>query len=70
MLPNPKKTVIEYMNNIIFSFLWNKKPSKLKQTTVIKQYEDGGLRMVNIMAFMEAVKLTWIRRLLSTDCKW
>ena len=26
--------------------------------------------MVNIAAFMEAVKLTWIRRLLTVDCKW
>ena len=26
--------------------------------------------MVNIMAFMEALKLTWIRRLLTEDCKW
>ena len=58
------------MIKIIYSFLWNKKPSKLKQTTVIKQYEEGGLKMVNLIAFMESVKLTWIRRLLVEDCKW
>ena len=70
MLPNPDKNIIDYMNKIIFSFLWNKKPSKLKQTTVIKQYGEGGLKMINIRAFMEALKLTWVRRLLTVDCKW
>ena len=68
MLPNPDKNIIDYMNKIIFSFLWNKKPSKLKQTTVIKQY--GRLKLINIRAFMEALKLMLVRRLLTVDCKW
>ena len=25
MIPNPDKNIIDYMNKIIFSFLWNKK---------------------------------------------
>ena len=70
MLPNPDKHINDYMNKIIFSFLWNKKPSKLKQTTVIKQYGECGPKMINIRAFMEALKLTWVRRLLTVDCKW
>ena len=70
MLPNPDKNTIDYINRILFSFLWNNKPSKIKQTTIIKQYEDGGLKMLNVMAFMEALKLAWIRRLLTEDCKW
>ena len=70
MLPNPDKNTIDYINRVLFSFLWNNKPSKIKQTTIIKQYEDVGLKMVNIKAFMEALKLTWIRRLLTEDCKW
>ena len=30
MLPNPDLKIIDYMNTVIFSFLWNKKSSKLK----------------------------------------
>ena len=26
--------------------------------------------MINLMAFIEALKSTWIRRLLISDCKW
>ena len=55
---------------LCFLFLWNKKPSKIKQATVIKQYGEGGLKMINIMAFIEALKSTWIRQLLITDNKW
>ena len=70
MLPNPDKNIIDYMNKIIFSFLWNKKPSKLKQTTVIKQFGEGRLKLINIRAFMEALKLTLVRRLLTVDCRF
>ena len=70
MLPNPDKTFIDKINNIIFSFLWNKKPSKIKHSTIIKEYGEGGLKMINITAFIDALKSTWIRRLLMTDSKW
>ena len=67
MLPNPDSTLID---KIMFSFWWNKKPSKIKQATIIKQYGEGGLKMINIMAFIETLKSTWIRRFLITDNKW
>ena len=37
MLPNPDKNTIDYINRVLFSFLWKNKPSKIKQTTIIKQ---------------------------------
>ena len=70
MLPNPDKTIIDKINNIMLSFLWNKKPSKIKQSIIVKEYGEGGLKMINLMAFIEALKSTWIRRLLKSDCKW
>ena len=69
-LPNPNQAVVDYINNILYSFLWNKKPSKIKTTIVTKQYCEGGLKMLNLNAFMGALKLKWIRRLLLNDCKW
>ena len=70
MLPNPNNEIIQKINDILFDFLWNSKTSKLKQSTVIKQYCDGGLKMINLRAFIDALKSTWIRRLLTTDSKW
>ena len=68
-LPNPSQTIMDYINNTIFSFLWNNKTSKIKQSVIIKQYCEGGLKMINVKAFMDALKTTWIRRLIGTDSK-
>ena len=55
MLPNPDKSVIDKINNIMFSFLWNHKPSKIKHSIIIKEYGEGGLKMINIVAFIDAL---------------
>lgn len=70
MLPNPDQTIIDHMNNIMFNFLWNNKPSRIKKSTIIKQYEEGGLKMVNLNAYIEALKATWMKRLLTVDSQW
>ena len=41
------------------TFLWNKK-TKLKTSICVKQYSEGGLKMINIKAFIDALKLTWL----------
>ena len=64
MLPNPSQNIIQQINKVMFSFLWNNKTSKIKVSTVQKQYCDGGLKMINLDAFIQALKSTWIQRLL------
>ena len=68
-LLTPEEFVINNINNILYNFLWGSK-ALTKMRVVIKQYEEGGLKMVNLKAFIEALKLTWIRRLLNADRKW
>ena len=53
-IPNP--------NDIIYDFSWEG-PAKIKQTVLVKQYFEGGLRMVNLKAFINSMKVTWLRRL-------
>ena len=69
-LPNPNKRVIDHINNILYTFLWNNKPNKIKSSIITKQVREGGLQMVNLNAFIEAQKATWVRRLLTTNSKW
>ena len=45
-------------------------PAKIKQTIVVKQYCEGGLRMINLKAFMISVKITWLRRITLIDSPW
>ena len=68
-LPNPSNATIELINNSLFDFLWNKNP-KIKKTVVVKQFAEGGLKMINLSAFIKALKSTWLRRILSSDSKW
>jgi hypothetical protein len=35
-----------------------------------KEYQEGGLKMINIHSFILALKSTWIRRLFFNNCKW
>ena len=68
-LPNPEQGIIDNINEKLFRFLWNNKV-KINRNIVIKQYLEGGLKMVNLNAFIDALKLTWIRRIFNTDSIW
>ena len=69
-LPNPDDNFLSKLNTILFNFLWNSKVDKVKRDVVIKDYIHGGLKMINIRAFMESLKLGWVRRLFQTNGKW
>ena len=42
-LPNPSENVIKELNTIFYDFIWSG-IAKIKQTVVVKQYMDGGLK--------------------------
>ena len=69
LIPNPDEQTIKELNNIFFDFFgWN--PAKIKQNDVIKQYFEGGLKMVNLNAFINSMKLTWLRRVIISNSPW
>ena len=43
---------------------------KIKQSVIVKQYFEGGLNMINLNAFSQALKITWLRRILQKESKW
>ena len=68
-LPNPNREIIDLINDRLYDFLWNKK-AKIKRDILVNQYSEGGLKMINLNAFIKALKTTWIRRILLSDSKW
>lgn len=68
-LPNPDAKTMQDINNMFYDFLWHGR-TKIKQTVIIKQYFEGGLRMINLYAFVDALKITWIRRVLQKENNW
>ena len=69
-LPTPSLKVIKELNNIFFKFLWNDKPDKIKRTISTLNLLEGGLNMIDIDKFNQALKLTWIRRYFNTSSTW
>ena len=51
----------------IFSFIWNKKPDKIKRNIMCRDYTNGGLRAPDPDILYKSLRLTWITRLLLPD---
>ena len=68
-LPNPDTETLNIISGIFYDFLWNGR-AKIKQSVIVKQYFEGGLSMINLTAFTQALKITWLRRILQKESKW
>ena len=55
---------------MFFSYIWNNKRDKVSRKQMIKDYGDGGCRMIDIYSYIKALKLTVLRRLITSDCDW
>ena len=49
------KTLTE-VNDILYNFIWDGKGRKIKVTVMINEYENGGLKMLDIEFFNKALK--------------
>ena len=66
-LPSPKESFLKEINTLLYKFIWNDKPDKIKRNLLIQNYNNGGLKMIDLVKFIRALKITWIRRLLSSQ---
>ena len=69
-LPNPSFKLIKEIETMLFSFLWCGKRDKVKRTKIIQKYEEDGLKMINVKAFMDSMKLSWLKRLFTSKADW
>ena len=59
------ETFLKSTNKLIFNFLWDGKPDKIKRSIMVSDYMSGGMKMVDIYNFERALKVNWIKKLLS-----
>ena len=65
------ENVIKKIDTIIYDFLWNSKPPKIKKSTIIAPINEGGLGMVDTNSIHQSAKIGWIKRLFDpTKGKW
>ena len=54
------------LNQILFKFVWDSKPDKIKRTTICHDHLEGGLKMINIKKFQQSLQVSWVRKFLSS----
>ena len=60
---------LKEINDLFYKFLWDGKRDKIKCSEMIADYSDGGQKMLDIMAFNKSLKIVWIVKYISNDCK-
>ena len=63
--------ILQKLDRLIFSFLWDGKTPKVKRETMINNINEGGLGMPDVYSVNNTSKISWIKRLTNErDCKW
>jgi len=59
-VPVIPEQLIKEINSLIFNFIWDKKPPKIKKSTIIAQRKYGGLKMTDFNILNKALNVIWI----------
>ena len=59
--------ILKEIDKILIRFLWNNNPPKVKKSTIIGNYSDGGLKMPDIFTINTTAKVKWIKRLMASS---
>ena len=57
------RQILDQINLMHKNFIWNDKKTKIKHSTQIADYGEGGYKDVDIMTKISALNVTWITRL-------
>ena len=69
-IPAPQNFLSE-LNSLLYQFLRNDKPDKIKRAIVCLDYFGGGLKMVNIYNYEKSLKVSWMQKLvLQKESQW
>ena len=70
VLPAPDTKFNTNFNRLIKTFLWKKGRVMISYENLCKDIEHGGLKITNIEYLSKALKITWIRRLYTSQGSW
>ena len=59
------------LEQILYNFVWNSKIDKVKRETIIKDYHEGGIKMIDIEKLIISFRLKWLGKILDgSDGFW
>ena len=60
-LPSSQSHLKE-IHQLLYSFLWDGTGDKIKRSVMLNEYKDGGLKMLDIQSFNQALKTKWVKK--------
>ena len=70
LLPNPPDNYIDELQKSVYYFVWNKKRDKINRKTAATNLTAGGIGIPDVRRQIQALKVTWIKRLMVSNHKW
>ena len=70
VLPQMEQESLNEIEKMFIDFIWNGKGDKVDRQTLFMPEKIGGLNMISVSEFWKSLKLTWLRRLLTTKSAW
>ena len=62
--------MLKQSNQLLFKFLW-KGIDKVRRVSVINEYGEGGLKMIDLETMVKSLRLTWLKRIFNeNDGTW
>ena len=61
---------MDALQKTVFQFVSNRKQDRISRKVTVKTIAKGGLGIPNIRHYINVLKLSWIRKLKTSDHKW
>ena len=55
------------IESALFRYIWDGKSEKVKRKTLIRHYNHGGLKMIDICSFIKSIQSKWVIKLLDAE---
>ena len=59
--------IVKEVTRLIYNFIWKSKRPRIKRTTLIGDYSQGGLRAPDFETMIKSQKVMWIKRFLDSN---
>ena len=72
VMEKPNKRKLKEIESIMFNFIWNGKRDRIKRSTMLNVYNNGGLQVPDPSTQADSLKVTWIKKFTdeSNRAKW
>jgi hypothetical protein len=49
------------METLMYEFIWDGKRDNIKRKTMIGEYKQGGLQMIDIKSYFDTLRIKWVK---------